>query len=292
MHSFQTFEEYTSCKLKKSKEQNVKDGNFPKLLSFSGGKTNQGILYIHGFAASLKDGEYVVAKVAETFQINTYFLRLPGHGTTIEEHRIVTYKELLDESIEAFIMMEKLCEKIILIGTSMGGLIATYIAAMFPDKCSSLILVSPFYCYAKKIPRLTYISILFKILSLFDPLIRDTKDPKRLPGYSNFWYGDFYFSSLKQLTKLSQLIHNKKTLKKIEAPLLMFYYYKNPKEQDNSASVSHMKNVFNLISQSKDSYSKLIQIEEGAHVLMSEYVYADHEKVYGEIVNFLEQVYI
>ncbi|MEO1224073.1 MAG: hypothetical protein AAFX92_07575, partial [Pseudomonadota bacterium] len=44
------------------------------------------LLYIHGFGASRGEGEYVFDRVAEKYRANTYYMRLPGHGTNKEDH--------------------------------------------------------------------------------------------------------------------------------------------------------------------------------------------------------------
>ncbi len=151
---FTTFDEFYKYKLAKSRELNVRPGNEEKLIRKSPGKTPIAILYIHGFGASRAEGEEVVDKIADTFSANTYYLRHPGHGTTPEDHRDRVYYDYLEEGRVALKMTRLLGDKVIVIGSSMGGLVATHLAAQYPEDVSGLVLASPFYDFEDKTSRI------------------------------------------------------------------------------------------------------------------------------------------
>ena len=70
----------------------------------------------------------------------------------------------------------------------------------------------------------------------------------------------------------------------------MLYYYQNDSMQDVAASVTAMKEVFPKFGSASMGKNKLVGIEDGNHVLLSEYIYTDKERIYSEIVPFLENL--
>ncbi|MBU3915081.1 alpha/beta hydrolase, partial [bacterium] len=165
----QTFDEYYKNQLANSKRLSARPNNEEKLIQYST-KTPIAILYIHGYGASRAEGEYVIDQVSKKFSYNTYYLRLPGFGTKPEDMGESTMRDLLTESTRALMMMEKLGDKVMVVGTSMGGAIATYLAATYPEKIDSLVLCSPSYAFASPAARLVTFYPLFKFMSIVSPI--------------------------------------------------------------------------------------------------------------------------
>jgi len=103
------------------------------------------VLYLHGFGASRGEGEWVADRVAAARGANLYYVRLPGHGTNPDDHASHGFEEYLDTAEDAFRMTETLGDRVILMGTSTGGLIATWLAARHPERVRALVLASPLY---------------------------------------------------------------------------------------------------------------------------------------------------
>lgn len=112
------------------------------------------ILYIHGFGAGRAEGEYTVDALAEALGANVYYLRLPGHGTTAEAHAAATFEQYLATAEEALLHMPLLGKKTVVIGTSTGALVATYLASRYGDRLHALIVASPLWDFANKTTRL------------------------------------------------------------------------------------------------------------------------------------------
>ena len=90
-----------------------------------------GVYLIHGFSSTT----YEVKQLAEFLSKNGYYTiakNLPGHGTTVEECNKVKYSHWLNQVKEDIAELSIKCEKIFLIGNSMGGVISLYIASLFP----------------------------------------------------------------------------------------------------------------------------------------------------------------
>ncbi|WP_226038161.1 alpha/beta hydrolase [Aquibacillus saliphilus] len=87
-----------------------------------------GCLCIHGFTG----GAYEVAPLANYLKKYTNWQievpTLPGHGEELQLEK-VTFQEWLDHAESELIKLMEECDKIYLIGFSMGGMIASYLAA-------------------------------------------------------------------------------------------------------------------------------------------------------------------
>ena len=295
---FSTFDDFYKYKLSISKEKNVKPGNEEKLIRKSPGKTPIAILYIHGFSASRAEGEEVVDKLADTFSANTYYLRHPGHGTTPEDHRDRVFSDYLEEGRIALKMTKLLGDKVIIIGTSMGGLVATYLAAKYPEDVTGLILASPFYDFNDKTTRILNFYGGMSLTHLLFGTRRDVSYEKwkpeikhlSTPDYNNYWTTKQYFEALLPLNDLRRKVSNEDTFSKVVTPTLMLYYYKSENEKDRSASVDNMLNAYQLFPSTKQagSINKLVKIENGAHVLLSKHINIDKKLATAEMEAFIK----
>ncbi|MDQ3392948.1 MAG: alpha/beta hydrolase [Bacteroidota bacterium] len=294
-----SFQDFYLRKLNQSKEKGVRAENQEKLLIYDEGVTDLAILYIHGFGACRAEGEFVTDSIASKLNANTYYLRLPGHGTNREDHASSTFSDYICEAEEALAMMPKLGKKIIVIGTSMGGMLATYLAATYPDKVDALILVSPFYDYAHVAGGLVNIPGMVNLVAILDRKGRVTlpvqqiKDGYILPEYENFWYTEQKYEALLSLEDLKDFAATPKIYSKVTAPTLMFYYYKNEEEQDNAACVKTMLEAFDQFGKATkpNHLNKRVKIENGDHVMFSKYINNDKTLIYKELTKFIESVF-
>lgn len=287
----ETFDEYYQNVLAREKNISVRKGNEERLQRAVKGKSEIAILYIHGFGASREEGEYVVSRVAEKFKANCFFVRLPGHGTNKEDHRDKTFKDYLEYSANTLMMMDRLGKKIVVMGTSMGGLIATWLAANFPDKMDAVILVSPFY---------DFVDVSANILKLPGGLafaealfgeVRDTspKNPDYSADYQKYWYTKQYYRALGNIVNLREVAANSDVYEKVSDPVLLLYYYKNGEKQDPTASVPAMLNAFEHFNENgkKNVKSKKVAIKDGNHVLLSKHIKSNKERIKTEITSFI-----
>ncbi|HOM09452.1 MAG TPA: alpha/beta hydrolase [Spirochaetota bacterium] len=286
-----TFDEYYQMKLKESKEKGARPHNEEKLLKFAD-KTKIAMLYIHGYGASRGEGEYVIDTIAKKLKYNTYYLRLPGHGTTMDDHKSTEYYQLLDTAIEAAHMTKLLGEKLVIIGTSMGGTIATYIAAEHPDIPDAVILVSPFYRFANPVGNALLFRPFFKTVLLFAKY-RERHDPYDDPNdnWTMYWYAKNYWASLHSLLDMSDLIARDDVYRKVSCPVLLLYYYKDNEHKDGSAQVEAMLEAYDIFNNGKPNpLSRKIAVEDGDHVLLSKYVKSDWGKAEKAITDFLNDI--
>ncbi len=288
-----TFDEFYAEKLAISKKKNALPKNEEKLIRYSNGKTPIAILYIHGYNASRAEGEYVIDKIADQFKANTYYLRLPGHGTNIDDQLAATMKDHLDTATDTLFMMEKLGEKVIVVGCSMGGGISTYLAATYPDKISGLVLASPFYSFTALLGKIQYYTPMHWLTK---SLMKYRSNPNPVPpeedNRTKYWYQKTYVASLKQVIDIGKFSGDEKFVKKVKAPVLLLYYYKNKKNQDQVASVVAMLKNFSLFGTgaTQNQLNRSVAIANGRHVLLSKYEISDNDLAEKEIADFIKKI--
>lgn len=98
------------------------------------------VLIVHGFAGGMYDEEEFVNYLKLNTKYDIYQFTLPGHRGRMRQ---VKYQEWIDRSEEMINMLiNNGYNKIYLIGHSMGGVIATYLAGKYPQ-VKKLVLAAP-----------------------------------------------------------------------------------------------------------------------------------------------------
>ena len=107
-------------------------------------KINTAILIIHGFAGGTYDEENLAHYLELSVHYDVFQFTLPGHDRNLSK---VGYEEWIDYS-EAKLkwLIEMGYNKIYVIGHSMGGVIATYLATKY-DEIKKLVLAAPAFQY-------------------------------------------------------------------------------------------------------------------------------------------------
>jgi pimeloyl-ACP methyl ester carboxylesterase len=103
------------------------------------------IVYIHGFSASRMETWPLCDHLAAANGANLFYTRLCGHGRDGYAMAEATLQDWLNDGLEAIAVGRRLGRKIILMGTSTGGTLATWLAAQpsLAPLIGCLILISP-----------------------------------------------------------------------------------------------------------------------------------------------------
>ena len=286
-----TFEAFARRQLAESEAEGVRRGNDEKLLRFDE-RTPYAILYIHGFGASRAEGELVIDALAERLQANTWYVRLPGHGSSAEAQAATTHVDYLNEVEEAFRMMPELGDEILVVGCSTGGLLATWLASRHADEMRALVLASPLYAFADPTAKLLDLRGGLGLAKLVMGPDRDTSvdpsDPRYAPDYADYWLTHQKMDALRGLADLRRYAATDETYRKNTVPTLLMHYYRDEEHQDSAVSVLAMRDAFERFGGTP--HNRLVAIENGEHVLMSEYVQSDKEAVNAALYDFLDDV--
>lgn len=291
-----TFDQYYQRQLERSKAAGVRPNNEERLVRYAP-RTEIAVLFIHGFGASRAEGEAVIEPISAEFRANTYYLRLPGHGTDAEKHAAVKFPDYLDLAEEAFAMTKKLGERVVIVGASTGALLATHLAARYPEQIAGVVLGSPFYEFNNPA------AVLFRIpggLGLVHALYGEDRDvswgadpeKRKIDGYDDYWLTQQKYAALVPLDRLRRYIVGEETFQAVTCPVLLMYYYKDEEHQDAVVSVPAMRAAFDQFGRAGRPHplNRQVAVANSNHIMMSAYVRSDKETVVREIRDFLTQI--
>lgn len=253
-------------------------------------KTEYSVVYLHGFSASQGEGDPVHRDFAKMFGCNLYLARLADHGVdTTEQLLYFTPDRFWQSTKEALAIGKAIGEKVIVMSTSTGGTVGLILAAEYPDDVYALINMSP-------------------NIAINDPLAFVANNPwgvqvarlvfgsnynikKHIPGEDSviidrYWNNKYRLESVSQLQELLESKMNDAEFKKVKAPCLTVYYYKNEKEQDPQVKVSAMLHMNETISTPASMKEAIAIPTAGGHVMGSKYVSKDVPAVFDAIKKF------
>jgi carboxylesterase len=103
---------------------------------------NIGILVLHGFSgspASMKPWGQALAAEGWTVRVP----RLPGHGTTWQDANLTTWHDWYGDSERNFLELKERCDKVFVMGLSVGGTISLRLAEEHGDAITGIAVVNP-----------------------------------------------------------------------------------------------------------------------------------------------------
>lgn len=109
-----------------------------------GQPTDVAVVYLHGFSATRQETAPLADSVAARLGANLYYARLAGHGQDAEALGRATANDWLADAHEALGIGRRLGRRVVLIGTSTGGTLATWLAVQDTLAApAALVLISP-----------------------------------------------------------------------------------------------------------------------------------------------------
>lgn len=183
-----------------------------------------GVLGIHGFAASPAEvrwmGEYLAAQ-----GFTVYLPRLAGHGTTPRDHARTGWRDWYATVLDAVAVLRAHCQRIVVVGHSMGGMLALLLASEHPVDAVA-VLAAPIQFRARTIRAARWLKYPLPYTHQPDK----TGLPERLrveqarrgePVLGRVRYDRWSTAALAQMVALSDLAYARLPL--VSAPLLLVY---------------------------------------------------------------------
>lgn len=235
----------------------------------------KGIILIHGLTSTPKAFAELESYLKNK-DIITCSPCLPGHALTPEELRQTTYHDWLQEVEKQLIEFKKEVEQVYLLGYCLGGNIAFYLTAVYPQLVRGIVsLATPIW-----LRRHYYIKTLL-------PLMRRIKKFYYKKEANREEYRQYYqttgaykvipYQSIAETLKLMSL--TKQKLSQINHPTLIVQSSLDPTVHPKSADYIHQK--LNTLPSQK----KLVIVQEEYHVPAVEM--RSKQKVFEEIINFI-----
>lgn len=221
-----------------------------------------GVLLIHGFTATTAEVRLMAEKL-HLAGLTTAAPLLPGHGTHPDDLNRATWPMWLQKVKETYERLLEVCQKVFVLGTSMGALLSLELAAQHPE-IAGLILFSP----ALKVDSLWLAPLIAPFKAY---LKKQPKDPRLA------WKG-YTVYPLKGAAQLYQLQkHVRKVLPKIHQPILIC-----TGEKDETIS---NEAVASMVSRIKSAEIHLYLFHNRAHFIMLE---DDLDEASEVVLNFIQ----
>ncbi len=112
-----------------------------------GEQTEYSVLYVHGFSGTSHEMRPVPQNVANALGANLYYTRLAGHGRSGDAMLDGSPEKWVQGVVEAIEIGQRLGQKVIVLATSNGGAVTTYVLNNpdYADKVTGVVLTSPAY---------------------------------------------------------------------------------------------------------------------------------------------------
>ncbi len=226
-----------------------------------------GILLLHGFTSSLDTINGLIPYLEEN-NIPYAMPILRGHGSKYQDLIGVTWRDWYADAEEALLKLAKETNNIIIMGLSMGGLIAIDLAIAHKDKINALALVAPALKFKDPLTKLVgLLKIIFKFWKSPN-MFNDKECAKNNTGYEKFATDSFA-----SLCEYGNIIQNK--LSQLTTPTLILHSHK-----DNVISPKSAKIIHNNIS-SEDK--KIVWFEHSGHEMLQD---LEKELVFKTLIDY------
>ena len=215
-------------------------------------KTPISIVSFHGFSATRQELSPLADIVAKSLNANLFYTRLAGHGRGSAGMIQGSVNKWANDANEAIEIGNRIGDKVILIGTSTGSTLATWLALQERGKnISAIILMSPNYYSAESNIKLVLLPWGKKIAEAMIGKVRHWEP--RNPLHEKYWANDYSTAAILPMVGLVDIV-DKADLNNIKIPTLMIYSSK-----DKVISVPSLKDTFERLGSSN---KQLIEFNE------------------------------
>lgn len=232
------------------------------------------ILALHGFG----DTPQTVRYVAEALAARGWFVRaplLPGHGRTVSEFAKTGAAEWVEAARAEYAQVKAEHSNTVLLGVSMGGALATILAAESPD-LPALVLIAPYLAMPRWLAMLAVSAPVLGIgvRYMVGGGVRSITDP--VEAERNLAYGAAtprLVAALRRIVVLAQAAEPK-----VRAPVLFIQSHR-----DNRIAPASAEAAFARLGSSD---KQLVWVDQGAHIIT---VDVGHDIVISNVADWLDR---
>ena len=253
-------------------------------------KTAYSVVFLHGFSACAFEGNPIVNDFAAAFGCNLYLHRFPQHGQNDDESfKTITPKMWVESAKEAINIGANIGEKVIVMSSSTGGTLSSYLAAEHPDIIHAQFLYSPNFKLHNPAA-----FILNNHWGL--PFLRQLEggnyhhitdmSAEAMPH----WTTTYRIEGLVALQDLIEQTMTNSTFEKIKSPVFVGYWYKNEDEKDEIISIDRIKEFYDIIQTPASAKQAVAFPQIGGHVITNLYQKGGLDEVRQSTFDFAENV--
>lgn len=176
-------------------------------------ESRTGVVLLHGFTgspASVTPWGRVLADRGWTVRVP----RLPGHGTTWQEMNRTRWQDWYSEADRAFRQVRERCDRVVVMGLSMGGTLTLRLAEQHGAAIAGLVLVNP-AVHTERVDR-----FLLPVLQTVVPSFPGISNDIAKPGQDEVAYDRIPLKAAHSLSALWKVV--KADIARVDQPLLLF----------------------------------------------------------------------
>ncbi|MBU2158180.1 MAG: lysophospholipase [Gammaproteobacteria bacterium] len=184
-------------------------------------QTDLAIIYLHGYSATRQETAPLSDRLAKQLGANLFYTRLTGHGRSGAAMADASVHDWLQDTQEALQIGQRLGKQILVIGTSTGATLATWLALKSDNpQVLAYIMVSP--NFAPKDPAATVLT--WPWATHFVPLLLGPEHQwqPRNAEQARFWTHRYPVQALLPMMALVKYVREQ-PLEQISAPILTIY---------------------------------------------------------------------
>lgn len=225
-------------------------------------KTSLSIVYLHGFSGTRRETAPLSEFVADDLGANLFYPRLAGHGRPGEALRGVSLNQWINDTVEAIEIGRRLGDKVVVIATSTGATLATWLMAQpeYRDAVACAILMSPNFAPADRGARVALWPWGRQIIRAAIGDYRSWEAKNELQ--ERYWTTRYPIEALVPMMSLVDAV-DATDLSVVKTPLLVLY-----SERDEVVSVPRIKERFAAFGSQKKELVAVADSEgDDNHVL-------------------------
>jgi carboxylesterase len=229
-----------------------------------------GVLLLHGFTSSLRTVDGLLPYL-EKAGIDYEMPVLRGHGTRYQDLSVVTARDWYVDAQRALIKLKNRVDRVVVVGLSMGGLVALELGMKHADKIAGLVTVAPALIFADPLVKLT--PLLARIFKYW-PSPPGFNDQSLANKNEN--YAKFATSAFLSLYRYGSWIAE--NLRDVVTPIRIIMSKKDQVVAPRSANI-----IYEKVSSPR---RELLWYEESGHEMMQD---LEAEKVFADIMEFVRR---
>ncbi|WP_394235152.1 alpha/beta hydrolase [Pseudomonas anguilliseptica] len=215
-------------------------------------QTDLAIIYLHGYSATRQETAPLSNQLAKQLGANLFYTRLNGHGRSSAAMAEASVHDWLQDSQEALQIGQRLGKQVLVIGTSTGATLATWLALQGDNpQVLAYIMVSP--NFAPKDPAATVLT--WPWATHFVPLLLGPEHQwqPRNAEQARFWTHRYPVQALLPMMALVKYVREQ-PLEQISTPVLTIY-----SADDQVVSPDEIKAAFTRFG---SAHKQLIALED------------------------------
>ena len=186
-----------------------------------------GVLLCHGFLSKHEQMVPLSNYIYETLGWETSLVELTGHGYDQENIATATWNDWVDDVKEKYLNLKQRCDKVYMIGFSLGGCISAYVASLKSIRPEGLIIVNGVFgvknVFNKLLPGVMIYNKVCSKLKLqkimLESITNDSEDPDLNQPLVNL-------SATNELRKMSKIAGT--ILQDVKCPTFLIQEYNDP----------------------------------------------------------------